>query len=113
MFTAELGRRLTGTGISVNALNPGFNVTSLGREMWFAPVIERLLNLFHIGDPRKGAEIITRLVVDPKFQLVTGGYFNVGTGNSIQPVHPGGDAEMQNKLWRATEELLGQKGLLP
>jgi NAD(P)-dependent dehydrogenase (short-subunit alcohol dehydrogenase family) len=112
MFTAELGRRLTGTGISVNALNPGFNVTGLGRELWFAPVLERLLNLFHIGDPRKGAEIITRLVVDPKYQKVTGGYFNVGTGDAIEPVYPGGDAEMQNKLWRATTDLLEQKGVL-
>ncbi|QWU16997.1 Short-chain dehydrogenase [Paenibacillus sophorae] len=112
MFTAELGRRLTGTGISVNALNPGFNVTGLGRELWFAPILERILKLLHIGDPRKGAEIITRLVVDPKYQKVTGGYFNVGTGDSIQPVNPGGDIEMQNKLWRATADLLEQKGVL-
>lgn len=112
MFTAELGRRLTGTGISVNALNPGFNVTGLGRELWFASLLERILKILHIGDPRKGAEIITRLVVDPKFQLVTGGYFNVGTGESIQPVHPGGDTEMQNKLWRATTDLLEQKGVV-
>lgn len=112
MFTAELGRRLTGTGISVNALNPGFNVTGLGRELWFAPILERILKLLHIGDPRKGAEIITRLIVDPKYQKVTGGYFNVGTGDSIQPVHPGGDTEMQNKLWGATADLLAQKGVL-
>ncbi|AHV95734.1 SDR family NAD(P)-dependent oxidoreductase [Paenibacillus sabinae] len=112
MFTAELGRRLTGTGISVNALNPGFNVTGLGRELWFAPILERILKLLHIGDPRKGAEIITRLVVDPKYQKVTGGYFNVGTGDSIGPVSPGGDTEMQNKLWRATADLLEQKGVL-
>ncbi|AKG33320.1 SDR family NAD(P)-dependent oxidoreductase [Paenibacillus durus] len=112
MFTAELGRRLTGTGISVNALNPGFNVTGLGRELWFASILERILKLLHIGDPRKGAEIITRLVMDPKYQKVTGGYFNVGTGDSIGPVHPGGDTEMQNKLWRATADLLKQKGAL-
>ncbi|NGM83834.1 SDR family NAD(P)-dependent oxidoreductase [Paenibacillus sp. 7124] len=112
MFTAELGRRLTGTGISVNALNPGFNVTGLGRELWFAPILERILKLLHIGDPRKGAEIITRLVVDPKYQKVTGGYFNVGTGDSIGPVSPGGDVEMQNKLWRVTADLLEQKGVL-
>lgn len=112
MFTAELGRRLTGTGISVNALNPGFNVTGLGRELWFASILERLLKLLHIGNPRIGAEIITRLVVDPKYHKMTGGYFNVGTGDSIQPVHPGGDTEMQNKLWRATTDLLEQKGIL-
>jgi NAD(P)-dependent dehydrogenase (short-subunit alcohol dehydrogenase family) len=112
MFTAELGRRLAGSGISVHALNPGFNVTGLGRELWFASALERLLKLFHIGDPRRGAEIITRLAVDPGFQAVTGGYYNVGTGEAIQPVHPGGDPEMQNKLWNVTKELLEQKGLV-
>ncbi|MFD1776434.1 SDR family NAD(P)-dependent oxidoreductase [Paenibacillus rhizophilus] len=112
MFTAELARQWAGTGISVNALNPGFNVTGLGRELRFASVLERLLKALRLGDPRRGADIITRLITEPKYQKVTGGYFNVGTGNSIEPVQPGGDAAMQHKLWKATEDLLQQKGFL-
>lgn len=50
MFTAEPARQLTGTGVTVNALNPGFNVTGLGRELWFASILERILNFLHIGD---------------------------------------------------------------
>ncbi|PNQ83409.1 SDR family NAD(P)-dependent oxidoreductase [Paenibacillus polymyxa] len=113
MFTAELARRCSDTGISVNALNPGFNVTGLGRELWFAPLLERLLKILHLGDPRRGADIITRLIVDPEYHKKTGGYFNVGTGKSIQPVSPGGDSKMQQKLWKVTEDLLEQKGFLP
>ncbi|WP_263560391.1 SDR family NAD(P)-dependent oxidoreductase [Paenibacillus polymyxa] len=113
MFTAELARRCSDTGISVNALNPGFNVTGLGRELWFAPLLERLLKILHLGDPRRGADIITRLIVDPEYHKKTGGYFNVGTGKSIQPVSPGGDFKMQQKLWKVTEDLLEQKGFLP
>lgn len=113
MFTAELARRWEGTGISVNALNPGFNVTGLGRELWFAPFLERLLKALRLGDPRRGAEIITRLIVEPEYQKMTGGYFNVGTGKSIEPVSPGGDAVMQHKLWEATQDLLEQKQYLP
>ncbi|MDP4098839.1 SDR family NAD(P)-dependent oxidoreductase [Paenibacillus sp. P96] len=112
MFTAELARQWTGTGISVNALNPGFNVTGLGRELKFASIIERILKFLHLGDPRRGTDIITRLIVEPKYQEVTGGYFNVGTGNPITPVAPGGDSEMQKKLWEATQELLEQRGYL-
>lgn len=112
MFTGELARRLDDTGVTVNALNPGFNVTGLGRELWFAPMLERILNFLHIGNPRRGADIITRLIVDSRYQAVTGGYFTVGTGNSIVPVHPGGDIMMQNKLWNDTKDLLQQRGFL-
>ncbi|MFB5677888.1 SDR family NAD(P)-dependent oxidoreductase [Paenibacillus terreus] len=112
MFNGELARQWEGTGIVVNALNPGFNVTGLGRELWFASMLERVLKLLHIGDPRRGADIISRLIADPEFQSVTGGYFNVGSGNPIVPVHPGGDMSMQNKLWDATKELLQQRGFL-
>lgn len=108
MFTAELARQFKGTGVIVHALNPGFNVTGLGRELWFAPILERVLKFLHIGNPRKGADIIIRLMIDPKYQETTGGYFNVGTGNPIVPVHPGGDKEMENKLWNDTRLVIHQ-----
>lgn len=108
MFTAELARQFTGTGVTVQALNPGFNVTGLGRELWFAPMLERVLKFLHIGNPRKGADIIIRLMIDPKYQETTGGYFNVGTGDPIVPVHPGGDKEMENKLWNDTRLVIHQ-----
>ena len=108
MFTAELARQFTGTGVTVHALNPGFNVTGLGRELWFAPMLERVLKFLHIGNPRKGADIIIRLMIDQKYQETTGGYFNVGTGNPIVPVHPGGDKEMENKLWNDTRLVIHQ-----
>ncbi|WHY21139.1 SDR family NAD(P)-dependent oxidoreductase [Paenibacillus sp. G2S3] len=108
MFTAELARQFKGTGVIVHALNPGFNVTGLGRELWFAPMLERVLKFLHIGNPRKGADIIIRLMIDPKYQETTGGYFNVGTGNPIVPIHPGGDKEMENKLWNDTRLVIHQ-----
>lgn len=112
MFTGELSRQLLETGITVNALNPGFNVTGLGRELWFASTLERILKFLHIGDPCRGADIITRLAVEPKYEGVTGGYFNVGTGKPIIPIYPGGDKYMESKLWSDTKELLELKGII-
>jgi NAD(P)-dependent dehydrogenase (short-subunit alcohol dehydrogenase family) len=112
MFTGELARQLSGTGVTVNAICPGFNVTGLGRELWFASILEHILKFLHIGNPCKGADIIIRLVVEPQFNGVSGGYFNVGTGKSIVPVYPGGDITMQNQLWNVTKELLQQKGFI-
>ncbi|MFF2907560.1 SDR family NAD(P)-dependent oxidoreductase [Paenibacillus sp. NPDC057934] len=112
MFTIELARQWSDTSINVNALNPGFNVTGLGRELKFAAILERILKFFNIGNPQKGAEIITRLILDPKYQVETGGYFNVGTGKLITPVQPGRDGTMQKRLWKCTQDLLIQKGFL-
>lgn len=112
MFTQELGRQLDGTGVTVNALDPGFNVTGLGRELGFSSVLAKILNVLHIGDPRKGADIIIRLATDSEYQGVTGGYFSVGTGKPIVPIYPGGDINMQNKLWKDTKDLLEQRGYL-
>ncbi|GFP76145.1 SDR family NAD(P)-dependent oxidoreductase [Clostridium fungisolvens] len=112
MFTGELARLFSGTGVTVNALNPGFNVTGLGRELAFSSVLERILNLLHIGDPRRGADIIVRLATESKYKEVTGGYFNVGTGKEINAIHPCGDEEMENKLWAYTKEIFKSRGLL-
>lgn len=112
IFTFGLSDRLIGTNITSNALNPGFNVTGLGRELKFSSVLEKILNLFHIGDPRKGAEIIIRLAIGSEFSSKTGGYFNVGSGNPINPIYPAMDKDIQNKLWNYTEDLLKSKGLL-
>ncbi|KGK88278.1 short-chain dehydrogenase [Desulfosporosinus sp. HMP52] len=112
MFTGELGRRLEGKGVAVNALNPGFNVTGLGRELGFSSVLAKILNAFHVGDPRKGTDIIVRLATDPQYQEVTGGYFNVGSGKRIVPIYPGGDIKMQNHLWDVTQKLLHENGFI-
>jgi NAD(P)-dependent dehydrogenase (short-subunit alcohol dehydrogenase family) len=112
MFTGELARQLTDTGVTANALNPGFNVTGLGRELGIAAALTKVLQFLHIGDPQKGADIILRLALDSQYQGITGGYFNVGTGTSIVPIYPGGDIEVQKQLWDHTATLMQQRGII-
>src|ERR1700738_2200475 len=106
MFSMELARRLAGTGVAVNCLCPGFNVTGLGRELWFAAPLERLLTSLKIGNPERGASIIVRLASDPAFAEVTGGYFSVKDARPLIPVAPGADRQAQQALWQATAERL-------
>jgi NAD(P)-dependent dehydrogenase (short-subunit alcohol dehydrogenase family) len=105
MFSQHLARELADTNVTVNALCPGFNVTGLGRELWFAGVLERFLSFFGVGDPRRGAGIIVRLALDPGLAGKTGGYYSVDAA-PLNPVAPGGDAELQKKLWDITKGLL-------
>jgi NAD(P)-dependent dehydrogenase (short-subunit alcohol dehydrogenase family) len=104
MFSMELARGLTGTGVAVNCLCPGFNVTGLGRELWFAAPLERLLTWLEIGNPERGASIIVRLANDPAFADVTGGYFSVNDTRPLVPVAPGADRQAQQALWQTTAE---------
>ncbi|MGO1079216.1 SDR family NAD(P)-dependent oxidoreductase [Inquilinus sp. CA228] len=104
MFSMELARGLVGTGVAVNCLCPGFNVTGLGRELWFATPLEKLLTWFKIGNPERGAGIIVRLASDPNFAGVTGGYFSVNDTRPLIPVAPGADPQAQKALWQATAE---------
>jgi NAD(P)-dependent dehydrogenase (short-subunit alcohol dehydrogenase family) len=106
MFSNELARQLQGTGVAVNSLDPGFNVTGLGRELWFATPLERLLRWLKIGNPERGASIIVRLAIDPAFVEVTGGYFSVNDARPLVPVAPGADLEAQQALWQATAHRL-------
>jgi NAD(P)-dependent dehydrogenase (short-subunit alcohol dehydrogenase family) len=104
MFSIALARRLAGTRVAVNCLNPGFNVTGLGRELWFAAPLQRLLSTLKVGDPQRGAGIIVRLATDSAFAEVTGGYFSIRATEPLIPVAPGNDPQAQLALWRATAE---------
>ncbi|WP_062347496.1 SDR family NAD(P)-dependent oxidoreductase [Herbidospora yilanensis] len=106
MFTLELARRLAGTGVTANCLNPGFNTTGLGRELRFAALLEKLLTRLSIGDPARGAALIVALAADPDFAGRTGGYYSVPGARPIRPVPPADDPELRARLWRETERLL-------
>jgi NAD(P)-dependent dehydrogenase (short-subunit alcohol dehydrogenase family) len=111
MFSQELSRQLKGTGVAVNCLCPGFNVTGLGRELWFAAPLQRLLAWLKIGNPERGANIIVRVASDPVFAEVTGSYFSVKNARPLTPVAPGDDRQAQHALWNATVEQLATSSL--
>lgn len=108
MFSLELARQLDGSGVAVNCLDPGFNVTGLGRELGFAAPLEKILTAFKIGDPKRGAGIIVRLATDPAFGTTTGGYFSVKDAAPLMPVAPANDSEIRKALWALSKQILMQ-----
>jgi NAD(P)-dependent dehydrogenase (short-subunit alcohol dehydrogenase family) len=106
MFTMELARRLAGTTVTANCLDPGFNTTGLGRELRFAGLLEKLLTRAGIGDPARGAGLIVALATDPAFTGRSGGYYTVRGTRQIQPSPPGNDPELQGELWHQTQQIL-------
>lgn len=105
MFSAQLARTLASTAVVANSVDPGFNVTGLGRELPFAATLERVLRRLGIGAPERGAAIIARLALAEAFGGMTGEYFSRDAQN-LNPAEPGGDKLAQQRLWVATERLL-------
>lgn len=106
MFTMELARRLAGTTVTANCLDPGFNTTGLGRELRFAAVLEGILRRLRIGDPARGAGLIVALATDPSLDGRSGGYYSRRLTRQIQPAGPGNSPALQAELWKQTEQLM-------
>ncbi|MBK5396175.1 SDR family NAD(P)-dependent oxidoreductase [Pseudomonas sp. TH39(2020)] len=109
MFSQDLAGQLHGTGVAVHCLDPGFNVTGLGRELGFSAQLARAFNWLRIGDPQRGADIIVRLATDSHLSPASGGYFSVKDAKPIHPTPPADNATACRELWMATSALLANR----
>lgn len=105
LFTIELARRLEGTGMIVNSMNPGPVLTDLQRHApdWLVWLGEALGPMF-MKSPSEGASTICYLAAHPLVADVSGQYFI-----DCNPVSLGGnseDPEMAARLWSVSTELV-------
>jgi NAD(P)-dependent dehydrogenase (short-subunit alcohol dehydrogenase family) len=103
LFTRELAKRLSGTGVVANALHPGFVATRFGDESggltaWGV----RFAKLFAIS-PADGAETIVYLASSPQAATVSGGYFY--KSRPATPTAAAQDDTAAARLWAETEKL--------
>jgi len=106
LFTYELARRLEGTGVTANALHPGFVATNFGRNNGF--VVDKLFGLlgrFFAKSPQEGAETSIYLAASPAVAGVTGQYFVDKKAVKSSPASY--DADAARRLWEISEELVG------
>src|SRR5437763_8003497 len=76
LFTYELARRLQGTGVTANCLDPGFVATNIGQTGASLPVrlLIKLIGSFGTS-PEKGAKTSIYLASSPEVEGVTAKYF--------------------------------------
>lgn len=106
LFTYELARRLQGTGITVNAMDPGPTVTNFGsRDL--APLTRSLLHFLaaRVGiTAEKAAETTIYLASSPEVESVSGQYFQNGAARKSSPRSY--DESLQHQVWEASAQLV-------
>ncbi|XP_075276310.1 retinol dehydrogenase 13-like [Opisthocomus hoazin] len=106
LFSAELARRLQGTGVTANALSPG--VVSTGIMRHFGCAARALFALVRpfIKSAEQGAASTIYCAVSEEVAGITGKYFESDCGLAL-PSAAARDAGLARQLWEESERLTG------
>jgi NAD(P)-dependent dehydrogenase (short-subunit alcohol dehydrogenase family) len=104
LLTREFGRRFAGTGVTVNAVHPGFVATKFGQNNGGGTALTlRVLEALFGRSPRHGAETPVMVATDPSLGSVTGAYFS---DRQVRPGDPASqDAETARRLFDVCAQL--------
>ena len=110
LFTYELARRLNGTGVTANALHPGFVATDFAYNnfhglLWLVRPFYWLYQKFSAISPEEGAETMIYLASSPEVEGVTGKYFYKRREKRSTPVSY--DVSVAKRLWEISEKMTG------
>lgn len=100
LFTAELARRLRGSGVTANCLHPGVVRTGFWREM---PLLGLLMRFSR--SPEKGAETAVWLATDTAVDGVSGCFFK--DRHPITTSLRSDETEIARALWELSDHLVG------
>jgi NAD(P)-dependent dehydrogenase (short-subunit alcohol dehydrogenase family) len=101
-FTLVLSRRLEGTGVTVNAVDPGPVASNIGANnpglayRLAGPVIRALF-----PGPDRACRTAVMLATDPALESATGGYYR---SKKRRPQPLKFDAEASDRLWKISAE---------
>jgi NAD(P)-dependent dehydrogenase (short-subunit alcohol dehydrogenase family) len=106
LFTYELARRLTGKGVTVNAVHPGMVATNFAANNGALGKVARVaMNLVSISIA-EGAETMVYLATSPEVEGITGKYWV--KKKERQSSSASYDEAAQKKLWQVSEEMVGK-----
>lgn len=102
-FTYELARRLDGTGVTVNAMHPGFVHTNMAANNGW--LVRLFLPLIHRNSltPEQGASTVIYLASSPDVETVTGKYFVREREVASDPISY--DEAVAKRLWEVSEKM--------
>jgi NAD(P)-dependent dehydrogenase (short-subunit alcohol dehydrogenase family) len=105
LFTYELARRLQGTRVTVNCLNPGIVATRMLADYMGLSASRTGLSRTFGATPDEGAETSIYLASAPEMQGVTGKYFE--RKRPVTSSRESYDAATARRLWEISERLTG------
>ena len=103
LFTYELARRLEGTGVTVNCLDPGVVRTGFGKDQGgLLNIGIRIISPFMMS-PDKAAKAEIYLATSSELEGVSGKYFS--KGKSAKSSKESYDENAAERLWKMSAEL--------
>ncbi|NIK77283.1 NAD(P)-dependent dehydrogenase (short-subunit alcohol dehydrogenase family) [Paenibacillus castaneae] len=107
MFTAELGRRLEGTGITASCFDPGLVATNFNQDNgWLARLTMAVMKWFS-RTPEKGAETLVWLADCDEMAVSNGSYYK--DMQSISPSEAAQNKDSARRLWEVSEAQIRRK----
>lgn len=113
-FTLELAERLAGTGVTVNAVSPGYFVnTTIYRNLtgifkWGSWLVFGLGSLLRLNTPEKGARTHIYVASSREIEGVSGKYFAYCKEAQASPLAR--DTAIRKRLWAWTAQVTGVGG---
>lgn len=104
LFANALSRRLSGSGVTSNAVHPGLVASGFGGDSTgFRRVLSRLIRPFSLTT-QQGAQTSLYLATSPQVQGISGLYFDKQKPKKTNPV--AADQGAQERLWKLSEAIL-------
>ncbi len=108
LFTYELSRRVAGTGITVNAVDPGGVATNFNRNngfrFWLRHIGAHILAR-NLTGPQKGAETSVYLAISQDVEGITGRYYRYRQPIESSPASY--DRKAAKRIWELSEKFTG------
>lgn len=104
LFTYELAKKMDGTGVTVNCMEPGAVYTNFYNNSGFGLKLFSSLFGWTMRSSEKGAETVVYLASSPEVEGVTGKYFKDKKAVSSSDLSK--DPALSARLWEFSDELV-------